>query len=381
MSRRPPRPDTAKDVTSDNNARIENIFHITTPHSSRRMSDASETDGMTVDDGSSRQKPHSQAPEPSEEDLDTATRNLITKGEIPPSDLHGPLLQRLKTDSFLALVAQDYDRAAALDAAAARLAEECECEMYLNQKQEEEKTIQERLRCARTNLSRERERWEKIMDVFQREERADRRALAEKQAEEERAFEDEWEDPSILIQFKKASPQLLLLRKQQKKLGLVKQFADAKHVKRLADQLEIEETEGAEMRAITAMQLAHEKLVEQHRKERECFEEHEVRTRQYLEAERRKAIEPIERLIAQLEIARDKNKPTNMKPRKFAFTSTRRTRVMRTERGLTAPSPRTTRAICDYKVSEEPPKLSLGRLNVRKIVSTKRPVSVIRTRK
>ena len=386
MSGKPARPATANAVASDNNARIDNIFHITTPHSSRRMSSGSDP-GMKVEDPATEEKPKSKhirrkrtLPSNADE-LDVAEHNLITKRQLPAPELHGALLQRLKTDAFLALVAQDYDRAAALDAASAFLSESYESDAALLQKQEEEKTIQERLRCARTNLENERARWVKIMDVFEKEDKSDRRALREKQAEEERAFEQQWEDPSLMIQFKKASPQLLELRKRQKKLGLAKHFEEAKRIKKLADQLELEETDQAELRMITAVQLAHEKLVEQHRKERECFEEHEVRTRQYLESERRKAIEPIEKLIAQLETARDKDKPTNMNPRKVVFTSTRRTRVMRSERGLPPASPRTARAICDYKAAEEPAKLSLGRMNVRKIVNSRRPVSVIRTRR
>ena len=388
-------------VEQDSNERIHNIFHITTPHDSRVISSESESEEeskLSSSSSSVEQLPEaklepqnekeneksdtSQAPQQNEEEdsaeLEQAERNLLKHKKAPPAHLRGKLLQKLKSDTVDCLIAQDYDRAAALEAAANFLMEQYECEMVQKMKDEEGETVIQRLGTARENLKREEARWVKIMDVFKSEQVRDRRALADKHADEMKEFEEQWGNPANLIQYNKPSSQLLFLRKQQKRLALAKQFQEAKRVKLNADKLEKTETVNAEVKAITAMQLAYEKLKEKQAKEVECFKEHETRTRQYLQGERRKSIEPLELLIKQLEIAKDRNKPMNKKPQPVVFKSNRRTRTLRTEKALPPTSPRTARALCDFKVADEPNRLFISGLNVRQIVSGRRPVSASR---
>ena len=373
-----------KAVNRDNKKRMEAMFRVRQSNSPRRENESENTiksDGMTVSDQipapiNITKRPMQRQDDDNIDELERAERNLLRKREIPPPAIRTKLLQRMKSDYFDALVCEDYDKAAQLEEASNFLSDLYECEHYVQMKAEEMKLVEERLAAAKKHLAEEQKRWAKIASVYNQEYTRDRRALLEKQAEERRAFETNWEDPSQLIQYKKASSELLFLRRQQKKLGLVKQYEEAKAVKRKADMLQITETENAEERVISAMQAAFEVLEEKHAKEIACFEEHQVRTKQYIEQERRKALHPIEKLIAQLETARDKDKPTNKKPTSVVFRSTRRTRVVRSERALPSASPRTTRAMCDFKAADDPPRLHI---NVKRIMSARRPISVVRS--
>lgn len=377
-----------KAVHQDNRRRIEDMFRMRTVDSPRSFNESSNTiqsDGMTVDYQFSdviieRRKSHHQNDEDAD-DLDRAERNLLKKGQIPPPELRAKLMQRMKTDYFDALICEDYDKAAKLESATNFLGDVYECEAYIQTKEEAARLVEERLAAAQQHLTEEQKRWKHILDVHKREYKADRRALLAKQEEERKALEETWENPAQMMQFQKASSHLLVLRRQQKKLGLVKQYQEAKRVKRTADMLQLAETESAEERAMAAMQIAFENLEDKHKKELECFEEHQERTRQFIEAEKRKALHPVEKLIAQLETARNKDKPTNKKPNSIVFKSTRHTRAVRTQKALPKASPRTTRAFYDYKGAEDPPRLTLGSLNVKRIISSRRPVSVVRSRR
>jgi hypothetical protein len=119
-----------------------------------------------------------------------------------------------------------------------------------------------------------------------------------------------------------------------------------------------------------------------HKRELECFAEHEKRTRIYLEAEKDRLCGPLEKLITQLENAKNKDKPPNMKPQTAQFSSTRKTRVVRTKQALPPASPRTSRAICEFKGSDEPSRLHLNGLNVKQIMNSgRRPVTSLVAKK
>ena len=134
----------------------------------------------------------------------------------------------------------------------------------------------------------------------------------------------------------------------------------------MAEDLQIIETQEAQKRAVTAMKIQYQKLIDDQNREIDCFNEHEKRIEVFMLAERHKAIKPHIMLIKQLETARDKDKPLNKKPTKVVFVSNRRTRTVRTETALPPASPRTSRAMSNFRVADEPERLQITGINVRR---------------
>lgn len=356
----------------------ENLQQITTPESSRCVPEDNTIKICDQDDNESSIRPLTFDSEEDETDMiHRAEMLLVDRKILPPSQLRGKVLQRLKSDALEAMVAQDYDRAARLDEASNFLSGAYESEIHQQKKDEETKTIDERLKQARKTLSKEKIRWRKIMKVFRADQDTDKQALLAKQTQEKEEFEANWGDPNYLIQFNKPSAYLLHLRKQQKNLALSKNFTEAKKVKVFADKQQQLETASAEEKAIAAMKQAHMNMEDKHKRELACFADHEKRTEIYIRAEKDRVCGPLEKLINQLEHTKNKDKPLNLKPQTATFTSTRKTRVVRTEKALPPATPRTSHAISCFKGSDEPARLQLNGLNVKKLMSSRRPVTSI----
>ena len=192
--------------------------------------------------------------------------------------------------------------------------------------------------------------------------------MQEKLVQERNELENVWADPENLKMFNKPSPTLLQLRKQQKFMAMSKQFDGAKYYKNKADQLQLVESQEAQERAISVMKLHYEKMIDDQQKTVDCFNEHENRIYHYLLAEREKALVPHHMLVKQLEMARDRDKPLNLKPQKVTFQSNIRTKTLKTDKGLPHVSPRVTQVMTNFRKQEEPNHLTITGIDVKKIM-------------
>jgi hypothetical protein len=279
----PSRPSPWLNIDNDNNARIRHIFHLTTPPISEPFSPPNEPSPIltpVVDQA----PPEPLQPDPVPADVIVeAEQSLIGRKALPPHKIRSKVYQRLLTDTLSALIGGDYDRAGECESAAHYLNAVHERELYQEVREAQDRTIADRLALAHDTLSQKVEEWQQIQAVFLNERETGRAAIAERQIGEQSDFEQMWGDPTALTQFTKSSPQLLLLRKQQKTMALMRDFSGAQEVKATADSLEREEAANAEIRAGEAMRLAFGKLREKHRREIECFDEHQKRIEVFLD--------------------------------------------------------------------------------------------------
>jgi hypothetical protein len=293
-----------------------------------------------------------------------ATTRFLTDHTIPPPDLCGAVISELRFQIFDSLRREDYTSAKKMEAATHFLADTYQEHVLDGRRSDEDEVIRGRLSQARQNLCAKCAEWEEIFRLFQADETRQRSELLARQKEEELKLAENWSNPAYLISFTKPSPELNWLRKQQKLFALSKDFDTAAFLKSDVDRLRKIETVSAEERAELSMRLAREALLAQHQRELVCFTEHQRQIEAYLIRERRQAIEPMERLVAQLEIARDRYKPLNMNPRTRPK-SAGVPRVMRVER----PTPRMNpREVSEFRFADAPEPLPVGGVDVAKIV-------------
>jgi hypothetical protein len=326
---------------------------MTTPTSSRSVCDASKPFAL---------------PDPSDRDpVSDAIRRFLENRAVPPPELCGAIVERLKVDRFDALRREAYERARQLEDAIRDLTEYSQSQMLDDLKSQEIEVVHERLAQAHENQRLRLQEWADIYRIFRGEQAAEHSAILARQEREEKLFQENWSNPAYMISFAKPSHALNSLRKQQKSFALSKDFETAARVKCEADALEQAETAGAAQRAEASLRLAYEAMGQRHRREIEAFLEHQRQREAYLEKERQHALEPIGRLIAQLETARDRDKPPNLNPRP-ATRNTRRPRVMRIERPETRLSVQTVRTIGEYRFADAPDPLPVPAPDVARIV-------------
>jgi hypothetical protein len=87
----------------------------------------------------------------------------------------------------------------------------------------------------------------------------------------------------------------------QKSLALQHDFEDAKTVKHHAEELQRQETNEAQKRAMRSVQQHYEKLLMRQKRESECLEANDVRKLKQMESEMKKEKEAVQKLSKQVE--------------------------------------------------------------------------------
>ena len=300
--------------------------------------------------------------------------NLVEKGVIPPLDINMEIQVLLHAAEMEALEKEDYDYGKKIEDSKRLLTAALEETASSNKSNEHLEFIRQRLEIAKNDYIKKNEYWNDVLMTFRNEQAMSRRRLKEKHDSEMAEFERKWSDMTNRSFFNKPSPTLLSMRKQQKILAMSKAWTDAKEVKARADNLQKIETQRAMARAISCMKQEHQNLIDKHRKEMECFNEHERKTSVFLHSERFSAMHPIEMSIRNLTNSLEKP-PMNMKPTKNAIQSSMRTR-MRTESVVAPRPPGTSRKFNQFRFRDTASKLDLVGIDVKKFIG--KPSATIR---
>lgn len=301
---------------------------------------------------------------------------FLKRREIPPPEMIQPVLELMKSESVKAIIAEDYDYAEQLDKGAHELRRQRQWSSNVMKASETSKALDEKLAKARSELKAESDEWDRVLAEFKVVQQQQRNAMLEDHVREQREYEEKWNDPAMLIPFTKPSPQLLQLRKMQKKMALVKRFSEAKEIKRQAEQMQREEAKEAEKKAMATIKAGFDNVIERQRREIQCFDEHERRSITYIEQERKKATEPIEKQIRALEQAKQQEVEKQS-------VITRKTVVRKVEdsrRGVipVGPPNPTSRQFMEYRKNEDPPRLNLNTMNLKRFVANRRVASSCR---
>lgn len=312
-----------------------------------------------------------------EDERITAYKELVNEGIAPPPHLVAPVQMMLHRAYLRAVKTENYDEGIKIDRAMKINGSYIEEDLETQRKNDRTQTIHYRLSQAEKGYKDKEKEWKEIFTGFYQEQSQLREELKQRQQAEEDEFANKWADPHNFKDYNKPSPSLLQLRKIQKGFAMARDFENAKKVRKQADDLQRQETENAERKALNAMLLEHQKLQEKHHKEIICFDEKEKRTELFLSTNRESELHPLEMLIKQLTTSLNAMKPRNLKPQRTSFQSTARTRAYVAESITLPPKDRkTVSQLNTFRNKDEPNKLELTGFDVKQIM--RRPKSTIR---
>lgn len=249
-----------------------------------------------------------------DEEIVTATKSLLEKGKLPPFEIQGRVLQYLKSESLQAVLDCDYPRASRLDKAMNKIVQETYRRRKGNRDLRREKRVDKKVQKANYLMKKEEEESQTIYNNFLKEEEEKLRSIKERHRKELEMLKEEWNKPETLLPFNKSSQMLLSLRRSQKVLALSKRYEEAEKLKKQADDLQKKELREAKEKAKLAYNQAKQTLIDQHKKELQCFLDHKQRLSTFLDLERMKAIRPYKNMASFYERQQSARSLPNGKP-------------------------------------------------------------------
>lgn len=330
-------------------------------------------------DGLSPCEPVDLTPSASSQDDDhEAIKVIVEDGKLPPIYQQKQCIPIARKEMVTAIVNEDYDRAEKLKSAIKRMTKNSET-LEVNTSRN---LYNSSLDCQKEDISeREKEvekEWDEKFSVFNKEEKQQIDDIEARHREERERFEETWSDPEHLIKFNKASQQLLVLRRVQRKLALIHEFEEAKQVKKEADALEAKETEEAKKRAEESMKIAYSQMIARQKREMKCTQDHIARIKNYLKTEKDREMLPYRMSMRAVENKQMASAPTNKKPNpKPRAVVVRSSYGFRTRDLPTPISPHSIRTFNDYKKTPEITHLKLSAINVKKVLGTIRMSSTV----
>lgn len=319
-------------------------------------------------------QPKSSEKDTEKEEAINAMKQFLNNNIIPPIHLQPLVTRMIRSEVVKATMEEDYNRASDLENAMNLLSTAIEWRVFETNRKEAKKTIKGRYTKVKQAYENEAGEWKKIFTVFRDQQKENQEKLEKTHNDEIKAFEQKWSTSTNMFKYNKPSPSLLQLRKIQKNLAIAHQFDEAKRVKLTADMQQMRESEEAKKRAEQTMINEYDALVEKQKREKKCFFDRQRTTELFLKNQQGRVLQPLEMQMKQLQTTINKDKPTNLKPVKYTFTSTAKTKIAASE--LKQTSPRITGKFSRFKKNEEAQKLTINGLDVRKIISKKRGSSV-----
>lgn len=236
----------------------------------------------------------------SDRDLDEAISQLLNKFILPPQELHTPIMQLLERRRVDALVEGDYDKAEEQDKIVGILQMVIQNE---HDKENEDKTLDvlygrwQQLIQKQNSIN---EKWDKKVQEFTEESDKQKEEMDKAHEEEVDNFLAKWKDPNFLRQFNKPSSRLLQLREQEKAMAIARMYAQAKEMKAVADRLQREETQQAQARMNSQMQIERNKLTVKQNKAVNAWNGYRQRMLKSMQNERQKELQPIQTAMQQI---------------------------------------------------------------------------------
>lgn len=163
-------------------------------------------------------------------------------------------------------------------------------------------TLQSRLEEVKKQKIIAETEWEDRIKALKESEQSKIEEIEARQQKEREEFEEKCQTQEFLQKFTKPSARLLQLWKLQKGLALQHDFEGAKEMKARAEQLQKQETDEAQKRAISSVKVNYEKLVVKQQRELECAVANGKRKISQMEIEMKKDLENRDKLSKQVEI-------------------------------------------------------------------------------
>lgn len=337
-----------------------------------------QTDGMTIMDDLSTQRQknpgvHSVSHLPPLEtspELDAQSEKFLNrfleKGKLPPQENRMQLVQYVQRQKVNAVVQNKFVEAAKFQGISQQLNQALIEAQFQDQNQQKIDALELKLDETKDRISHFNKETTELTKDLQEKLTQRRYQLETHQEEELNKFEDQWNDEEFLVKFAKPSSYLLQVKKIERSLVLTKNFERAEDYRKKVNELEKEESEGAQRRAETEMKKLYQKILKKHETELEQLEDYSKRTLDLLAKDREITLQSLiarqNKLEAEIESLQQISKQPATLPPLVATRTLEKT-------GGDVMTPRTIQRYSAYKTNIHQPKLKvrpLGIINQKK---------------
>ncbi|EAY00429.1 hypothetical protein TVAG_114330 [Trichomonas vaginalis G3] len=222
--------------------------------------------------------------------VEKAYNDFAKHGAPPPQNLRPGIVQYINRKKATALMDSDYDLAEQLDQ------QMIELSRLGNENGNDYHSRLKSLDTRTSDLQGEKkameEKWREKLQKHEEECEIRLEKLKEKQLQELEEQKAKWQSQEYCRQFSKPSIRLLQLRHQEKKMALSRRYHDAKVTKKLADDLQSQEEKQAEQLLEESIRKEIGMMREKHWREEEKLREYNEKTRNDLETQKARELEP-----------------------------------------------------------------------------------------
>ena len=300
-------------------------------------------------------------PQPSEtEILEGDIDKLLNDGENPPPEKLEDVLAFARRRQIETMMKEDFYEARKYKWAEDLLQKAINEEKQRQDNSEYIHSIDERIGALEQRIEATQSEYDEKIREYDTSVEARRQELQSKHAQEEQQFEEAWAKPESLAMFNRASPQLIQLRQIMKIQALSKDFDSAMHTKSIAENMQRQEEEESQKRAVSAMRAAYSQMRERQEKEMAFAQQNWDRHRVEIEAKRDRAIKADELAIRQLEQRKSTPGPKRIRVGGALLTlpeTPAGSASLAVSRGTT--SPRTRKRMIQYRTGNNVIKLNL----------------------
>lgn len=304
-----------------------------------------------------------------DEQLQDALDQYKKNKTLPPFLMRNAVLDYLRRQSVAHIIAEEYDAARNVDILVNDLIQAGLRDVGGFKTEEEAKSLETRIERAQQRKSSSNQHYEERIALLQEQEQKKMEKLLEYQEYERQQFEADCQKPEFLQKFSKPSPQLLQVRRVQKKMALAHEFDQAKLMKAQAERLQREETQKGQQRAMETIRALYEQLLTKQQQQLWCTQTNAERKLQLLRDEMAKEKEVngyvTRRLESQLKETRTRK--SGLPALRTSGTNMPQSKMARTQ-------------LLKYKTDPEIKQLDIKLTNIKSVMTMKppgRPVSLL----
>lgn len=236
------------------------------------------------------------------EETKQALNKFVRGGRIPSDEMAVSINQYVDRIKVLTVTKGNYDKAARLDKVLTDMKKALSKKGSTTGLDEKILERSQKINNAKTDLKLCKKLWDAKIDTAKEDAHKQMKDLEMKQKEEIKNFNCKWDEPETLRFFSKPSSELRDMRALERKLVILKHYEKAKEVRKLADELEIKETEDQQERALREMFIHKQKLIEKHEEQKRKLRERLRNGIVLLEKQKNDEISSINKRIKKLDV-------------------------------------------------------------------------------
>ena len=237
---------------------------------------------------------------PTENEINAALVQMISKGVCPPEYMHPYIFTSLNRRRVDAICKSDYDEAEKMDKISEMLTQSIKNSQINNDNQLKGEILYERFCKINENVQEINEKYDKKKEAILNESEKRKQEATEKYNNTEKEIYEKFQNPEYLQKYGKPSNRLSELREQEREYAMQRKYKEAREVKTEADEIERQETEVAQEKVSKQETLELEMNYKNYQKELQLIELRQNEQISLNESDRERELRPLEAALKQI---------------------------------------------------------------------------------